>query len=37
MPFVEPKEQKDLQWDSKEFKVAPSLYPHNSEFKGITF
>jgi hypothetical protein len=36
MPFDEPKEGKDLQWDSKEFKATPRLYPRNSGFKGIT-
>jgi hypothetical protein len=33
VPFDESKERKYLQWDSKEFKVAPRLYPRNSEFK----
>jgi hypothetical protein len=33
--FYEPKEQKDLQLDSKEFNVASRLYPRNSEFKAI--
>jgi hypothetical protein len=33
--FDEPKEQKDLQLDSKEFNVASRLYPRNSEFKAI--
>jgi hypothetical protein len=31
------KELKDLQWDPKEFKAAPRLYPHNSGFKGMNF
>jgi hypothetical protein len=31
------KELKDLQWDPKEFKATPRLYPRNSGFKGMNF
>jgi hypothetical protein len=34
--FDESNEGKDLQWDSKEFKVTPMLYPRSSGFKCIT-